>query len=134
MKSLALVVACVVVALGVAGFLIPDAMVTIGQYAASPAGLYAAAALRVGIGLVLILAARESRSPWTLRIIGAAVLIVGLATPLFGVEGMRARLDWEAQHISFLRFEAVLFVCLGGFIVSAILPVRPINNHRVDRL
>ena len=77
-----------------------------------------------------MLAARGSRAPGTLRAIGAVVFAVGLATPLLGVEGARARVDWEASHVTILRAEGVLFVCLGGLIVSAILPGRPITNRQ----
>ena len=94
MRSLVIVVAGVVVALGLGALVIPDILIATGRYTVSTAGLYIATALRVGIGLVLMLAARGSRAPGTLRAIGAVVLVVGLATPLFGVEAARARLDW----------------------------------------
>ena len=63
MRSLALVVAVVVVVLGVAAVVIPDIVIATGRHLVSRSGLYAAAAFRVGVGLVLILAARESRAP-----------------------------------------------------------------------
>lgn len=129
MRSLALVVAGVVVVLGVAVVVIPDIVIATGRHLVSPSGLYAAAAFRVGIGLVLILAARESRAPGILRAIGAVVFVAGLATAFFGVEAARARLDWEAGHVGFLRVEGAAFVCLGGLIVSALRPGRPITTH-----
>jgi len=52
----------VVTLLGVAGVVVPDIVIATGRYLVSPSGLYAAAAFRVGVGLVLILAARESRA------------------------------------------------------------------------
>ena len=79
---------------------------------------------------MLILAARESRAPGILRAIGAVVLVAGVATPFFGVEAARARLDWEAAHVAFLRVEGAAFVCLGGLIVSALRPDRPITTQR----
>jgi hypothetical protein len=127
-RSLALVVAGVIVILGVAAAVIPDIVVATGQYLVSPSGLYAAAAFRAGVGLVLILAARESRAPGLLRAIGAVVLVGAVATPLFGVEAARARLDWEAAHVTFFRVEGVAFVCFGGLIVSAFRPGRPITT------
>ena len=130
MRSLALVVAGVVVVLGVAGVVIPDTVIATGRHFVSPSGVCAAAAFRVGVGLVLILAARESRAPGILRAIGAVVLVAGVATPLFGVEAARARLDWEAAHVGFLRVEGAAFVCLGAVIVSALRPDRPITTQR----
>ena len=130
MRSLALVVAGVVVVLGVAAIVIPDIVIATGRHLLSPSGLYAAATFRVGVGLVLILAARESRVPGILRAIGAVVLVAGLATPFFGVEAARARLDWEAAHVTFFRVEGAAFVCLGGLIVSALRPNRPVTTQR----
>ena len=70
MKSLALVVAGVLVALGLGALVIPEVLIGIGRNMVSTTGLYAAGAVRVGIGLVLMLAARESRAPGLLRAIG----------------------------------------------------------------
>ena len=130
MRYLALVVASVLGLLGVAGVVIPDIVIATGRYLVSPSGLYAAAAFRVGVGLVLILAAQESRAPGLIRAIGAVVLVTGMATPFVGVEAARARLDWEAEHIAFFRLEGAAFVCLGGLIVSVLRPDRPITAHR----
>ena len=99
-------------------------LIGIGQNIASTTGLYAAGTVRVGIGLVLMLAARESRAPGFLRAIGAIVLVAGVATPLFGVDASRARLDWEAAHLTLFRLEGVMFVWLGWVIVSTIRPMR----------
>jgi hypothetical protein len=130
-RLLAMVVGGVVVVLGVAGAVIPETVIATGRHLVSPSGLYAAAAFRAVVGLVLILAARESRAPGILRAIGAVVLVGAVASPFFGVEAARARLDWEAAHIPFFRVEGVAFVCLGGFIVSALRRGRPITTPAI---
>jgi hypothetical protein len=94
MRIAALLVALFAIVVGVVGIFTPDSLMTIGRYVVTPVGLYAIAALRVGIGLVLMLVAPISRVPRTLRVLGAAVRVEGLATPLFGVERTRAILDW----------------------------------------
>jgi hypothetical protein len=129
-RFLALVVAGVVVVLGVAAVVIPEIVIATGRHLVSSSGLYAAAAFRVGVGLVLILAAGESRAPGILRAIGALALMGGVATPFFGVEAARARLDWEAGHIGLFRVEGAAFVFLGGLIVSALRLDRSITNQR----
>jgi hypothetical protein len=129
-RRLALVVAGAVVVLGVAAIVIPDVVIATGRHLVSPSGLYAAAAFRVGVGLVLILAAGESRAPGILHAIGVVALMGGVATPLFGVEAARARLDWEAGHVALFRVEGAGFVFLGGLIVSALRPARLITNQR----
>ncbi|MEO8064172.1 MAG: hypothetical protein ABI821_15670 [Pseudomonadota bacterium] len=79
----------------------------------SPVGVYAAAALRCGIGIALLLIARESRAPAILGIMGVALLVAGFTYPFLGVDSARARIEWEAGHMMFLRLEGVLFAWAG---------------------
>jgi hypothetical protein len=130
MKSLALVVAGIVAVLGAAAAVIPDVVIAAGRQLVSPFGLYVAGAFRAGVGLVLILAARESRAPGILRAVGAVVLVAGVATPLFGVEAARARHDWEAAHVGIFRVEGAAFVFFACLIVSALRPGRPVTSQR----
>lgn len=121
MRSLALLVALFIMLVGVAGVFAPDSLMTIGRSVATPVGLYAIAALRVGIGLVLMLVAPVSRAPRTLRVFGAVALVAGLTTPLFGVERTRAILDWEStQGTALIRVGAGLALAIGGFIAFAV--------------
>jgi hypothetical protein len=125
MRSLALLVALFVILVGMAGLITPDSLMAIGRYVVTPVGLYAIAALRVAIGLVLMLVAPISRVPRTLRGVGAVVLVAGLATPLFGVERTRAILDWEStQGTALIRVGAGLALAIGGFIAFAVTPGR----------
>lgn len=124
MRPLALVVAGLIAAIGVAAAVSPDVVIGTGRHLVSPSGLYAAAAFRIGVGLVLILAGLDSLTPGTLRAIGAVALVSGVATPLVGVEAARARLEWEAAHVTFFRFEGAAFVFLGVVIASALRPGR----------
>jgi hypothetical protein len=73
MRSTTLAVALFAIVVGLVGLVSPESLVTIGRYVVTPAGLYAVTALRVGIGLLLMLVARTSRAPRTLRVFGAAV-------------------------------------------------------------
>ena len=67
MRFPALLVALFIVVVGLVGVFAPDRLMTVGRYVVTPVGLYAIAALRVGIGLVLMLVAPVSRAPKTLR-------------------------------------------------------------------
>lgn len=121
MRSLALLVAFFIMVVGMVGVVTPDSLMTVGRYVVTPVGLYAIAALRVGIGLVLMLVAPISRVPRTLRAFGAIVLVAGLTTPLFGVERTRAIFDWEAtQGTALIRVGAGLAVAIGAFIAYAV--------------
>ena len=112
-RYLAVAVAGVFIALGVAAAVAPDAVIASSRYMVSPVGIYAAAALRSGIGVALLLVARGSRAPAILRIMGVALLIAGLTMPILGVDSAKARIEWEAKHMMFLRMEGVLFVWAG---------------------
>ena len=121
MRSLALIVALFIIVAGMVGIVAPGSLLTVGRYVVTPAGLYAIAVLRVGIGLVLMLVAPISRAPRILRALGAVVIVAGLMTPLFGVERARAIVDWEAtQGTALLRIGAGLALALGGFIAFAV--------------
>ena len=121
MRSLALLIALFIMVVGMAGVFMPDRLMTVGPYVVTPVGLYAVAALRVGIGLVLMLVAPISRTPRTLRAFGAVVFIAGLTTPLFGVERARAVFDWEAtQGTALMRVLAGLLLVVGGSIGFAV--------------
>lgn len=112
-RYLATAVAGVFVALGVATALAPDTVIAMSRHMVSPAGIYAAAALRCGIGIALLLIARESRAPAILGIMGVALIIAGCTFPFLGVDSAKARIEWEAGHMMFLRVEGVLFVWAG---------------------
>ena len=121
MRFFALLVALLVMLIGIVGMVAPDRLIMAGRYVMTPVGLYVIAALRVGMGLVLILVAPTSRAPKALRAIGVVVLVAGLATPLFGVERARGVADWAAaQGPAFLRVIAAILVALGSFIAFAV--------------
>jgi len=121
MRFAALLVGLFAIVVGIVGLVSPDSLLTVGRYVVTPVGLYAIAALRVSIGLLLMLVAPISRVPRTLRVLGALVLVAGLATPVFGVDRTRAILDWEAtQGTALLRAGAVAALAAGGFIAFAV--------------
>jgi hypothetical protein len=121
MRTAALLVSFFIIAVGAVGIVTPDSLMSIKQYVATPVGLYAIAALRVAIGLVLMRVAPISRAPRTLRAVGVIVVVAGLGTPLFGVERTRAILDWvSTQGTALERVGAGLAVALGGLIAFAV--------------
>ena len=121
MRFFALLVALLVMLIGIVGVVAPRSSHHGWAVRADAFGLYAIAALRIGMGLVLILVASTSRAPKALRAIGAVVVVAGLATPLFGVERARGVADWAAaQGPAFLRAIAGLLFALGSFIAFAV--------------
>ncbi len=127
MRSAALLVALFTIIVGIVGLVSPDSVTTVRRlYFATPVGLYAAAAVRVAMGLVVILGAPASRAPKTLRALGAAVCMQGLAATLLGPDRARAVLEWETmQGTALLRVGAAVALATGGFMAFAVTGHRP---------
>ena len=117
MKIAAFLVACFSVAVGVGGLISPEIVTDMRRlYFATPVRLYTAAAVRVAMGLVVILAATASRAPKTLRTLGALMCMQGVSATLLGPEHARTVLEWEArQGPGLLRVGAAVALATGGF-------------------
>ena len=121
MRIAALLVALFIVVVGMVGIVSPDSLTTVRrQYFANPVGLYTAGAVRVVMGLVLILVARVSRAPKILRTLGAVMCAQGLAATLLGLDRAQAILEWEVMHPALLRAGAVVALASGGFVALAV--------------
>ena len=127
MRSAALLVAVFTIVVGIAGLVSPNRATTVRRlYFATPVRLYSAAIVRVGMGLVLILAAPGSRAPNTLRGLGAVVCMQGLSAALLGPDRARAVLEWETmQGTALLRLGAAVALAAGSFIAFAVTGHRP---------
>lgn len=120
-KALATIMGALIAAVGVAGIVAPANLLEFGQSLQTPGALYVVAAIRVLFGTLLIWIASTSRMPRTLRVIGGFIVVAGLLTPLFGVEGTKAVLGWlSSQGPLFVRAWASLAVVFGVFIVYVV--------------
>ena len=130
MRSAALLVALFGIVVGIAGLVSPDGVTTVRRlYFATAAGLYAAAAVRVAMGLVVILCAPASRAPKTLCALGALVCMQGLAASLFGPDRARAILEWETmQGTALLRVGAAVAITGWSFVAFAVTGHRPASG------
>ncbi len=122
MRYAAFLVALFTIVVGIAGLVSPDSVTMVRRlYFSTPVGLYAVAALRVAMGLVVILSAPASRAPKTLLAVGAVMCMQGLAAMLFGPDRARAILEWEAtQGAALLRAGAAVSLVIGGFVAFAL--------------
>jgi hypothetical protein len=104
------------------GLVSPDSVTTVRRlYFATPVRLYAAGAVRVAMGLVVILVAPTSRAPRTMRALGALMCMQGLAATLFGPDRARAILEWETmQGTALLRVGAAVALASGAFMAFAV--------------
>ena len=121
MRIAALLLALFTIFVGIAGIVSPDSVTTVRRlYFATPVRLYSAGAVRVAMGLVLILCAPTSRAPRTLRALGAVVFMQGLAGTFMGPDRARAILEWEAMHTALLRAGAAVALATGSFVAFAV--------------
>src|SRR5688572_2604602 len=94
MKLLAAAMGLMLATVGVIGVAAPSALLDFGRSLQTQNALYAATAIRVAFGAVLLAAAAGTRMPTTLRVIGILLIIAGLAGLFFGVERTKAIADW----------------------------------------
>ncbi len=102
MTIVAVILSLLVAALGVLGIVAPGRLVAFGRSVQTPAGLYAAGAFRILLGIALFLAAPDSRAPGALRVLGVIIVVGGFATPLVGLERSRKIFDWWTRRGSLL--------------------------------
>ncbi len=111
--------------LGGVAVVVPTALRTIGEPFLTPGGLYVAGALRVLLGVALLVVAARSRTPRILRVLGIVIAVVGLATPLLGVERARTVFEWwttRGQMVA--RIWGGVAILLGGFLLVSLAPAR----------
>jgi hypothetical protein len=121
MRIAALLLALFIIVVSMVGIVATDSAMKLRRlYFATPSRFYAAGAVRVAMGLVLILAASSSRWPRTLRALGAVMCLQAIAANLFGLERARAIMEWEAmQGTALLRAGAVVALASGVFVAFA---------------
>ena len=121
MRIAALLLALFIIVVSLVGIVATDSAMTLRRlYFATPGRFYAAGAVRVTMGLVLILAASSSRWPGIVRALGAVMCLQAFAANLFGIERARAIMEWEAmQGTALLRVGAVVALASGVFVAFA---------------
>jgi hypothetical protein len=130
----ALLFALFTIVVSMGGIVSPDRFMTLRRlYFATPGRFYTVGAIRIAMGLVLVLAASSSRWPRILRALGAVVCLQGLAaTLLFGLGRARAIMEWEAmQGTALLRVGAVVALAAGGFVAFAVAKGPPEEQRKV---
>lgn len=107
--------------LGAIGLFAPQRLLAIAQFTTTPTGLYVVAAVRLGIGAVLLGVASRSKFPTILRVLGLLALIGGIATLFLGSDRAHAIVNWiEAFGTVLIRGFGVFALLLGSFIAYAI--------------
>lgn len=121
MRLLGFVVVAFFMILGVIGLFAPERLFAIAQFTTTPTGLYVVAAVRLGVGAVLLGVASRSKFPTILRVLGGLALLGGIATLFLGSDRAHAIVNWiEAFGTVLIRGFGVFALLLGSFIAYAI--------------
>jgi hypothetical protein len=82
--------------------------------------------MRVGLGLLLLVAAEESRFPNPLRILGAITLVAAVAIALMGSTRLQRMIDWWGRRSpTLIRISLALALLFGLFLVFAVWRTAP---------
>ena len=123
MQLVALALSVLIAILGAVSFVAPIRALNIARAFDSPGGLYALAAIRLVLGVVLFLAGPSSRQPEVLRILGILIGVVGIITPFVGLDRQRRLLNWwSARGLGFQRAWAAVGFAFGLFVAYAVAP------------
>jgi len=121
MRVPGLLVALFMIVLGVTGIILPHRLLSIAEFTVTAAGLYVTAAVRLVIGIILLVAASRSRFPKVLYVFGALAIVGGFATLFLSVEQARAIADWASSRAAIVvRLFGLFALALGSFIAYAI--------------
>lgn len=128
MKAIALGIAALMILLGLTGVLWPEGLLGLAKYSHTSTGIYVLAIVRMVLGVLLLLAAKATRTPKTIRVIGILIFAAGVATALMSPERAQLLGNWMLEHgPDFLRIAACFPFAVGLFILVATL-TKPRNS------
>ncbi|HVH06143.1 MAG TPA: hypothetical protein VNE71_09120 [Myxococcota bacterium] len=128
MKAVAFGMGCSIAVVGGAGLVAPHVLLAIAAAFVAPGAVafYGLAAVRIGLGVLLITVAPASRAPSGLRLLGVVVTLLGVTTAVAGLAGAeraRAMIEaWARLGPGVVRLTAVPILVLGGFVAFACAP------------
>ena len=122
MTAIAICFSVFVIALGIVGLVSPSRLLAFDAYFQKPPGLYAAAVIRLVVGVALFAAAPESRAPGTLQILGIVIIMAGFITIVLGFKRFRHIAGWwSTQGPATVRTGAGVAVAFGLLLAYALL-------------
>ena len=125
MSKLATGVGVAILLMGVTIVISPELLLSLADWG-SRGGLYIKAGVALVTGPVLILAARTSKFPNVLRVLGGFGLLAGLVLPLIPIDFWTEWLHyWTVENVTLYRVVGgPLGILEGAFITYAALPER----------
>src|SRR5207302_1407815 len=112
MTALALILCAAIAAMGVLVIVSPARANDVARLFSDKTGMWVASAIRAVLGLGLLAAAGESKTPMVLRLLGLLILVVAILIPILGLDRHRRMIDWwiGRPRIMQIGWGAVTFV------------------------
>ena len=112
------VIGIVFVLISIGYFLKPDGFKSLIEFLKKGKRIYLAAFARFALGIVFLLAARESDKPVVIGVFGTVFLVAGVMIIVLGPEKVNKIIGWY-QNCSkiFSRFMALLLFAIGILII-----------------
>jgi len=127
-KFIALVIAALMILFGLTGVLWPEVLLDLAKYSFTSTGIYVLAIVRMLLGVFLLLAAKATRTPKTVRVIAIFIFVAGVATALMGPERAQLLGNWMLERgPDFLRIAACVPLAVGFLILIGTL-TKPRNS------
>ena len=105
------------------GVLQPTRLVALVQALLTDSGLWAAAAMRLALALMLWFAAPGSRTPLAFQVLAVLMLLAGALLPVLGLARLRALMArGAALPPPVLRLLSSLGLVFGGFVLWSLWP------------
>lgn len=116
-KIILLVIAVLMIGLGLTGVLWPAGLMDFARWSFTPTGLFVAEAVRIIIGLLLVVAAGAAATPTAVRLIGVILIAAGIATTFLNSDtAPRVASWWLENGEDRLRITACLPLAIGLFL------------------
>ena len=123
MKTGAFLVGLGIGAVGLAGLIDPSLLYRVAGAFTSAAAWWTLAAVRVAVGVLLVLAAPVSKAPRAVRVVALVPILAGITIPIVGVERAGAMVAWwTALGPGMARLTVLPVLALGSFIAWAFAP------------
>ena len=125
-KTILLLIAVLLIAVGLTGVLWPSALMDLAKWTFTPKGLYPAAGIRIVFGLVMLIAAGATATPNIVRVIGAIILVGGIATACLSADTAQRISSWWLENgEDRIRMTACIPLAVGLFLGGVTLFRKP---------
>jgi uncharacterized protein YjeT (DUF2065 family) len=112
------IIGIVFVAIAVVYILKPGVMSRLFDFFKKGNRLYVAVPIRLGLGVVFLVGARECKQSWVIFAFGILLLISGILVLVLGPKKLRPLIEWwQRQSAVFLRAMALIVLALGVVII-----------------